>query len=54
MMQDILQYLPYAVFLAAIFGLLMTGVAATYFHFRKAERRAAGFPASKRKTSATV
>lgn len=49
MMNDILQYLPYALFVGAIFALLIAGVAVTFFYFRKSEQRAAKFPASKRK-----
>ena len=41
MMKDILQYVPYALFLGAIFLLLMTGVAFTVKHFLKAEVKTA-------------
>lgn len=37
MMKDILQYLPYALFLGAILLLLLVGVALTVKHFLKAE-----------------
>lgn len=50
MMRDILQYLPYALFLGVIFLLLMIMAAATVNHFRKAGRRQASFPASKGKS----
>ncbi len=41
MMKDILQYVPYALFVGAIFLMLMVGVALTVKHFRKAERKTA-------------
>ena len=47
MMKDILQYLPYAIFLA----LLLADVGIMIAFFRKNGRRAAPFPASKRKNS---
>lgn len=37
MMKDILQYLPYALFVGAIFLLLLVGVAVTVKHFLKAD-----------------
>lgn len=39
MMKDILQYLPYALFLAAVFALLAGGVIATYTVFRRNDKR---------------
>lgn len=39
MMKDILQYVPYALFLAAIFALLAGGVIATYMVFRRNDKR---------------
>jgi hypothetical protein len=51
MMKDILQYLPYALFLGAIFLLLMIMVAVTVNHFRKGGKGRASFPASKGKSS---
>ena len=41
MMKDILQYLPYALFVGAIFLMLLIGVAVTVKHFLKAGRRSA-------------
>ena len=41
MMKDILQYVPYALFVGAIFLMLMVGVALTVKHFLKAGRRSA-------------
>jgi len=41
MMADILQYVPYALFVGAILLLLLTGVAITVNHFRKAGMRSA-------------
>jgi len=41
MMKDILQYLPYALFVGAIFLMLFAGVAITIGFFRKSGRRAA-------------
>ncbi len=41
MMKDILQYLPYALFLGAIFLLLFAGVAVTVKYFLKAGKRTA-------------
>lgn len=38
MMKDILQYLPYALFLGAIFLLLTVGAAVTVKHFLNAGR----------------
>lgn len=54
MMNDILQYLPYALLLAAVFGLMFAGVVFTILRFRKAEKRLAQFPASKRRGSIAV
>jgi len=54
MMKDILQYVPYAILLAAVFGLLFAGLAVTINYFRKEGKRVEMFPASKRKKSATV
>lgn len=54
MMKDILQYVPYALLLAAVFGLLFAGVAFTILRFRKAEKRSQQFPASKRKNPVVV
>ncbi len=39
MMQDILQYVPYALFLAAIFALLGAGVIYTFTVFRRNDKR---------------
>ena len=41
MMKDILQYVPYALFLAAVFSLLLLSVAYTMRYFRQAGRNAA-------------
>lgn len=41
MMKDILQYLPYALFVGAIFLMLLTGVAVTVGFFRKSGTKAA-------------
>ena len=41
MMNDILQYVPYALFLGAIFLILLVGVFITVNYFRKAGRKAA-------------
>lgn len=41
MMKDILQYLPYALFVGAIFLMLLIGVAVTVKHFLKSGRRSA-------------
>jgi len=41
MMKDILQYIPYALFLGAILLMLLVGVAVTVKHFLKAGRRSA-------------
>ncbi len=54
MMQDILQYLPYALFVGAIFAMLFAGIVFTYLRFRKADRKLARFPASKRKNPVSV
>lgn len=39
MMKDILQYVPYALLVGAVFLLLAAGLGYTLNHFRKAERR---------------
>jgi hypothetical protein len=45
MMKDILQYLPYALFMGAIFLLLFGGLAVTVNYFaKKAEERRKGKP----------
>ena len=54
MMKDIFQYLPYAIFLAAIFALLFGGIIFTVLRFRKADKKLARFPASKTKNSISV
>jgi Kef-type K+ transport system membrane component KefB len=41
MMKDILQYVPYALFLGAVFLLLFAGLAITVNYFRKEGRRTA-------------
>jgi Kef-type K+ transport system membrane component KefB len=41
MMKDILQYLPYALFLGAIFLMLFAGLGVTINYFRKEGRRTA-------------
>lgn len=41
MMKDILQYLPYALLVGAVFLLLSFGVAVTISYFRKESRRLA-------------
>jgi hypothetical protein len=41
MMKDILQYLPYALFLGAVFLLLFASLAVTVSYFRKEGRRTA-------------
>ncbi len=39
MMEDIRQYLPYALFLLAVFTLLGTGVVYTFVVFRRNDKR---------------
>lgn len=39
MMKDILQYVPYALFLGAILLMLLIGAAVTVNYFRKASKR---------------
>ncbi len=41
MMKDILQYVPYALFVGVIFLIMLTGAAYTIGFFRKSGRRAA-------------
>lgn len=41
MMNDLVQYVPYALFLAAVFLLLLVGLAFTVRYFRREGRRAA-------------
>lgn len=38
MMKDILQYVPYALFLAAVFALLAGGVIYTFMVFRRNDK----------------
>ena len=39
MMQDILQYVPYALFMLAVFALLGGGVIYTFMVFRRNDKR---------------
>ncbi len=41
MMQDILQFVPYALLVGAVFLIILGGVFLTVKHFRQSSRRAA-------------
>lgn len=54
MMENILQYLPYALVVGAVLFLMALFALVTINHFRNEEQRLAQYPASKRNNPATM
>lgn len=54
MMENLLQYLPYALVVGTVLLLMATMVLVTINHFRNEGQRLATYPVSKRKRTAAV